>query len=45
MGIERSAVTGLLKRFYKNAKAVNKGKAAKTISLPEDFDDRVTDIF
>jgi len=45
MGISRMAVTNLLTRFCKNAKAVNKGNAAKTISLPGDFEDHIKDIF
>jgi len=45
MGIERSAVSRLLKRFYKDGESMNKGKAAKTISLPGDFEDNIKDIF
>ena len=45
MGVNRTAVTNLLNRFYKGAKDVNKGPAAKTISLPDNFDDHIVDIF
>ena len=45
MGISRTAISGLLKRFYKDTKAMNKGKAADTISLPGDYESRMTDIF
>ena len=45
MGVSRPAVSRLLMRFYKDTKAMNKGKAAHTISMPGDYESRMTDIF
>ena len=45
MGVCRQTVSRWLKRFYDNAESMNKGNAAHTISLPENFDDHIKDIF
>lgn len=45
MGVCRASVSFLLKRFYDNEEPMNKGLGAHTISLPENFEDHLTDIF
>ena len=45
MGVTRQTVSRWLKKFYDNAESMNKGNAAKTISLPGDFEDHIKDIF